>query len=65
MYDIILRKIVAKTADKLKNTFNSKKSSFCDFFYNQKIHRRTKFVCLIKKNQPKRRITKNSCMKKG
>lgn len=46
------RKMVAKTANKLKNTFNSKKSSFGDFFYNQK-------------NQPKRRIIKNSCIKRG
>lgn len=48
------RKMVAKTTDKLKNTFNSKKSSFCDIFYTQK----TKFVCIIKKINQKEEVQK-------
>ncbi|WP_338812820.1 IS1182 family transposase (plasmid) [Bernardetia sp. Wsw4-3y2] len=52
------RKMVAKTADKLKNTFNSKKSSFCTFFYTQKNHQKTKFVCIIKKINQKEELQK-------
>ena len=52
MYDIILRKIVAKTADKLKNTFNSKNHLFVTFFIIKKfIEGQNSFASSKKINQ--------------